>query len=72
MGGLPRNLPAANGHGTGEALGKPEQLEEDIDFQGLSLQDFVVDKPAERHPPTSVHTNSTQSVEECTCFYSAS
>jgi hypothetical protein len=68
MGGPPRNGPATNGHGVGHVLEKPEQLDEDIDFQGLSLQDFVVDKPVERQPPTSVHTYSAQSVEECTCF----
>ena len=72
MGGPPRSASAANGHGARDVLGKPEQLEEHIDFQGLSLQDFVADKPSERLPPTSVHTYSTHSVEECTCFYSAS
>ena len=72
MGGPPRNGPTTNGHGVGDVLGKPEQLDEHVDFQGMSLQDFVADKPAERQPPTSVHTYSAQSVEECTCCYSAS
>ncbi|XP_014554375.1 hypothetical protein COCVIDRAFT_105076 [Bipolaris victoriae FI3] len=64
MGGPPRNGPTTNGHGGGDVLGKPEQLDEHVNFQGLSLQDFVADKPAERQPPTSVHTYSAQSVEE--------
>lgn len=72
MGGPPRNVPATNGHGAGNTLRKPEELEEHVDFQGLSLQDFVAERAAEQQPPTPVHTYSAQSVEECTCLCSVS
>lgn len=67
MGAPPRSAPAASGEGGG-VLGRPEQLDEHVDFGGLSLQDFVAEKTAGRQPPTSVHTYSAQSVEECTCL----
>ena len=72
MGGPPRRLVTANGGMEGHTQAKPEEVEEDIDFGGLSLQDFVVESTRQRQPSTSVHTYSAQSVEECTCLCSAS
>jgi hypothetical protein len=45
---------------------KPAVVEEDIDFGGLSLQEFAVEAPREHKRVPSVHTYSAQSVEECT------
>jgi hypothetical protein len=67
MGGPPRNTPVTNAEEVAPMSGKPEEAEEHIDFGELSLQDFVAVKTAERQQPTSVHTYSAQSVEECTC-----
>ncbi|OAG19318.1 Vps52-domain-containing protein [Alternaria alternata] len=64
MGGLPRNSSATNGEEVARISGKPDEVEEDIEFGELSLHDFVAVKTAERQQPTSVHTYSTQSVEE--------
>jgi hypothetical protein len=72
MGGPPRNPPVANGDDAARTSGKPNEVEDEIDFGGLSLQDFVAVKTAERQQPTSVHTYSAQSVEECTCSCSES
>jgi hypothetical protein len=72
MGGLPRNSSATNGEEVARISGKPDEVEEDIEFGELSLHDFVAVKTAERQQPTSVHTYSTQSVEECTCSCSGS
>ncbi|CAI9631792.1 unnamed protein product [Alternaria burnsii] len=64
MGGLPRNSSATNGEEVAHISGKPDEVVEDIEFGELSLHDFVAVKTAERQQPTSVHTYSTQSVEE--------
>ncbi|CAN9155129.1 unnamed protein product [Alternaria alternata] len=64
MGGLPRNSSATSGEEVARISGKPDEVEEDIEFGELSLHDFVAVKTAERQQPTSVHTYSTQSVEE--------
>ncbi|CAA9960353.1 Vps52 / Sac2 family protein [Pyrenophora teres f. maculata] len=60
MGGPPRSLAATNGNASGNIMGRPEEVDEDIDFGGLSLHVFAAETPA----PTSVHTYSPQSVEE--------
>jgi len=46
---------------------KPEVVVDEIDFGGLSLHDFAAEAPHEHQHPTSVHTYSAQSVEECMC-----
>ncbi|KAI0575252.1 Vps52 / Sac2 family protein [Pyrenophora tritici-repentis] len=60
MGGPPRSLAATNGNASGNIMGRPEEVDEDISFGGLSLQAFAAETPA----PNSVHTYSAQSVEE--------
>jgi hypothetical protein len=67
MGGPPRTSPATNGGESARISEKPGEVEEDIEFAGLSLHDFVAVKTAERQQPTPVHTYSAQSVEECMC-----
>lgn len=64
MGGPPRKPVAVQAGGIGVLPDKPEELDTDIDFEGLSLQDFAA---AEVHRPVTslVHTYSAQSVEEC-------
>jgi len=69
MGAPPRSLAATNGNASGNILGRPEEVDEDVDFGGLSLQAFAAETPA---PISSVHTYSPQSVEECTCLCSRS
>ncbi|RMZ70097.1 Vps52 Sac2 family [Pyrenophora seminiperda CCB06] len=60
MGGPPRSLAATDGGAAGTILARPDEVDEDIDFGGLSLQAFA----AEVKAPSSVHTYSAQSVEE--------
>ena len=69
MGAPPRSLAATNGIASGSILGRPEEVDEDVDFGGLSLQAFAAEAPA---PISPVHTYSPQSVEECTCLCSGS
>jgi hypothetical protein len=67
MGGMPRK-PLVSSHERDQAVPqKPEEVVEDIDFGGLSLQDFAAEAPLEHKQTTSVHTYSAQSVEECMC-----
>jgi hypothetical protein len=72
MGGPPRRSVTANGDTDGHTQAKPKEVEEVIDFGGLSLQDFVAESTRQRQPSTSVHTYSAQSIEECTCLCSTS
>jgi hypothetical protein len=65
MGGLPRK-PLAGDDTSRVIPQKPEELVGDIDFGGLSLQDFAAQAPAAQRQSTLVHTYSAQSVEECT------
>ncbi|KAH7385535.1 Sac2 family protein [Phaeosphaeria sp. MPI-PUGE-AT-0046c] len=64
MGGMPRKPLPGEGEKEGSFPHKPEVLEEDIDFGGLSLQDFAAEAPREKKLNTPVHTYSAQSVEE--------
>ena len=65
MGGLPRK-PLAGDATTRAIPQKPEEVVVDIDFGGLSLQDFAAQAPVAQRQSTLVHTYSAQSVEECT------
>jgi hypothetical protein len=67
MGGLPRKPLASNGKRDQALPQKPEVVISEIDFGGLSLQDFAAEAPRQHHQNTPVHTYSAQSVEECTC-----
>lgn len=67
MGGPSRRPKTTNGDTSG-GVQKPKEVVEDIDFGGLSLQDFAAEEPVVRRQPTSVHTYSAQSVEECMCL----
>jgi hypothetical protein len=67
MGGLPRKPLVSSGERNKDFPQKPEAVLEDIDFGGLSLQDFAAQAPLEHKRITSVHTYSAQSVEECMC-----
>lgn len=69
LGGPPRN-PVANKRDSAiEESKKPAEVIEDIDFGGLSLQEFAAaDTPDVQHS-SPIHTYSAQSVEECTCSY---
>ncbi|KAF1836464.1 Vps52-domain-containing protein [Decorospora gaudefroyi] len=64
MGGPPRKSATANRDTEAHTRAKPAEVEADIDFGGLSLQDFVAESNIQRQPSTSVHTYSAQSVEE--------
>ncbi|KAF1913030.1 Sac2 family-domain-containing protein [Ampelomyces quisqualis] len=63
MGGLPRKPLTASGDKSEVVAEKPEVVLEEIDFGGLSLQDFA-EAPQEDMRPTTVHTHSAQSIEE--------
>lgn len=67
MGGLPRKPLVGSGEKDQAIPQKPEVMVEEIDFAGLSLQDFAAAAPREHKPTISVHTHSAQSIEECTC-----
>jgi hypothetical protein len=67
MGGLPRKPLVSSGERDQTVPQKPEAVVEDIDFGGLSLQDFAAQAPLDHRRTTSVHTYSAQSVEECMC-----
>ncbi|KAF1939803.1 Vps52-domain-containing protein [Clathrospora elynae] len=64
MGGPPRQMVDAIGESAGHIQTRPEAVEEDIDFGGLSLQVFAAQTATERKPTIPVHTYSAQSVEE--------
>lgn len=64
MGGMPRKPLEGEGGKERTVPQKPEVLVEDIDFGGLSLQDFAAEAPREHKQNTPVHTYSAQSVEE--------
>jgi hypothetical protein len=68
MGGLPRKPPTNSGEKDQTVPQKPAVVIEEIDFGGLSLQDFAAEAPQDHKRTTSVHTYSAQSVEECTCY----
>jgi hypothetical protein len=65
LGGPPRKPAAGKGDSAGD-VSRPEELVEEIDFGGLSLQDFAAAEVDPIQPASPVHTYSTQSVEECT------
>ena len=66
MGGPPRKPVSTNGH-SDDVRHKPDEMDADIDFGGLSLQDFAAAEiPEQQRQNISVHTHSAQSVEECT------
>jgi hypothetical protein len=67
MGGAPRKPLISSGGKEHVFPRKPEEVVEEIDFGGLSLQDFAAETPREHKRDPSVHTYSAQSVEECTC-----
>ncbi|KAH5421623.1 hypothetical protein HBI47_133050 [Parastagonospora nodorum] len=64
MGGMPRKPLASSGEKDQGISKKPEVVVEEIDFGGLSLQDFAAEAPKQHQQPTSVHTYSAQSIEE--------
>lgn len=73
MGGLPRQPLPGNGEKDQAIPKKPEVVVvEEIDFGGLSLQDFAAAEPKENDRSTPVYTYSAQSVEECTCSFPTS
>jgi len=49
-----------------EVVEKPEEVVEDVDFGGLSLQAFAAEDDAGAPPLSDVHTYTAQSIEECT------
>lgn len=63
MGGPPKRTKLRDGN-TEDALQRPTEVAEDIDFGSLSLQEFANQDTAEQQHSTSVHTYSTQSIEE--------
>jgi hypothetical protein len=67
MGGLPRKPLSGSGEKEQDIPQKPEVVVDEIDFGGLTLHDFAAQAPREQQQPTSVHTYSAQSVEECMC-----
>lgn len=74
MGGPPRKPVNLKQEDADSAIvQKPEEVEEDIDFGGMSLKDFAaaaeVEATTGTRLPSSVHTYSAQSVEECTCLH---
>ncbi|KAF2639480.1 Sac2 family protein [Massarina eburnea CBS 473.64] len=64
MGGPPRNPVAVKAAADAEVISKPEEVELDMDFGGLSLKDFAREAATETRQSSSVHTYSPQSVEE--------
>lgn len=68
MGGPPRKSTDANGDAGQGLRQKPEEVVEDIDFRGLSLEEFAAEDSIERRPPLPVH--SAQSIEECMSSFS--
>jgi hypothetical protein len=67
MGGMPRKPLVSSDEREHVFPRRPEVVVEEIDFGGLSLQDFAAEAPREHKRVPSVHTYSAQSVEECTC-----
>ncbi|KAF1850741.1 Sac2 family protein [Cucurbitaria berberidis CBS 394.84] len=63
MGGPTRRPITAHRDAKGDIQQKPEVVDADIDFGGLSLHDFIEEAPEPRQH-TSVHTCSAQSVDE--------
>jgi hypothetical protein len=68
LGGPPRNPIKRQGE-VGTIPTKPDGVIEEIDFGGLSLQEFATAEVPQRRREEPVHTYSAQSVEECTCLY---
>lgn len=66
MGGLPRKSLTSDEKSQAVPQ-KPEVVVEEIDFGGLSLQDFAAEASQEHRRTTTVHTHSAQSIEECMC-----
>lgn len=72
MGGPPRKPVNLKGEAAiGTIPNKPEEVVVDIDFGGLSLQDFAAEAAPEIRHSHPVHTYSSQSVEECMCSFPA-
>ena len=66
LGGPPKKPVNTKGNASAEAVRKPNEIVDDIDFGGLSLEDFAAAEDAPQTRRTShVHTYSAQSVEEC-------
>lgn len=68
LGAPPRNPIQRDGH-IGTIPTKPDEVVEDIDFGGLSLQDFAAAETPQRRREEPVHTYSAQSIKECMCLY---
>jgi hypothetical protein len=66
MGASPRRS-IANGSSSTELM-QPEELVEDVDFGGLSLQAFVDEKGPDPVRSVDVHSYSAHSIEECMSF----
>lgn len=66
LGGPPRKPVAPSGDAATAIPKRPDEVVGEIDFGGLSLQEFVTADTDIRHS-SPVHTYSAQSVEECTC-----
>ncbi|KAF2684014.1 Sac2 family protein [Lentithecium fluviatile CBS 122367] len=64
MGGPPRKPVASKGGRVGTMPNKPDEIDVDIDFGGLSLRDFAAEAAADTQQSSPVHTYSAQSVEE--------
>ena len=64
--GAPLRTRATASAGVSEERSKPEEVVQDIDFGGLSLQQFVEAKAPTSQPSSPVHTRSAQTAEECT------
>lgn len=63
MGGPPKSMNMRHGN-TEDALQRPTEVAEDIDFGSLSLHEFANTETVEQQHPASVHTHSAQSIEE--------
>lgn len=54
----------------GEDIKRPKQLVEEVNFNGLSLQEFVRQEPSKISRGEGQHEISEQTVEECEYVYS--
>jgi hypothetical protein len=63
FGALPRKQTA------GSVDGRPEELTEEVEFGGLSLQEFAAAKEDRGSAqPSDVHSYTVQSIEQCMCL----
>jgi vacuolar protein sorting-associated protein 52 len=70
VGAPPKDQSPTNGQV--DSVEKPPELVEDIDFGGLSLQAFAEKEQGSTRRKSAVHTQNTQSIEECTFLGDAS